>query len=371
MSLSPSSPARRAGPAPLVALLPRSAAAFSAGAAAAPGLPAAHRVPARAPVRAAQDAVRHGSAPAARPNRIGQFGMFSLWALERIAAHVEPIKGLHVWTAQALYVALAGAASQQGTASTGEGQRCRVTVAELAARTRMGKRNVQRYQAVLEDAGVVRILHRHDALHRPLANDYLFVYSGPEQQGMVTPESGGPDSRVAPPGAAVPDSQPNRDSGVTTKSQKEIQENQDLEERNCATGRERGDGRNANGSPVTTNRNGPGTSASKDTCGSSPAAQRWRRVRGVLEGEISAAVLQAWIAPLVPVEPVEPPESDTEPSAAAREAPLVLACGSAFQRDQVERRYRQTIERAAGGPVVLVLGGPTGAALEGSATDVR
>ena len=93
-----------------------------------------------APTRPHGGSTAPAGAPPPRPNRLGQFGMVSLAALEQVAAHVEPVTGLHVWTAQALYVALAGCASQQGTASTAEGQRCRVTVGELAARTRMGRR---------------------------------------------------------------------------------------------------------------------------------------------------------------------------------------------------------------------------------------
>jgi len=104
-------------------------------------------------------------AGAARANKLGLFGMVSEECLDQIRRHVAPIKGLHAWTAQAIYTALAVSASRQGQASVADGQRCWVTIAELAARTGMGRRNIERYLPVLQDAGVIRIIHAHDTLH--------------------------------------------------------------------------------------------------------------------------------------------------------------------------------------------------------------
>ena len=291
-------------------------------------------------------------APSPRPNRIGQFGMVSLASLEQIAAHVEPVTGLHVWTAQALYVALAGCASQQGTANTAEGQRCRVTVGELAARTRMGRRNVQRYLSVLEDAGVVRVVHRHDALHRPVASDFLFLYPGHTGQGVATPESPTRAASVADGAGAGAVPPVDRDSGVATVSQKEESERGTLEPfAHASRGREDG----ADEATLVTHGQPPGDGARP----ASPARERWERARAAVAAGISAAASLAWLATLEVAEeepgqaPEGPPGAPGAGGASARA--LVLTCGSPLQRDLVDRRYRKAIEAALDGPVVLLV----------------
>ncbi|HEV2126309.1 MAG TPA: hypothetical protein VGW38_26430, partial [Chloroflexota bacterium] len=234
---------------------------------------------------------QHLVPPQPRTNKIGQFGMLSLAALEQIAQHVEPIQGLHVWTAQALYVALAGCASQQGTASTAEGQRCRVTVAELAARTRMGKRNVQRYLTVLVEAGVLTIRHRHDALHRPVASDYVFSYPGQDSPGMVPPESPSPAPRVAPMPDSAPETTPSCDSGVTTVSQKEESKNHEVEARELRSGEH-------DELPTPMRRQDPTAFHDQHTSVGSEAQRRWYRAQEQLAATVTAAAFAAWLAPL-------------------------------------------------------------------------
>ena len=149
-------------------------------------------------------------------SRLGLFGMVSEECLERVRDHVAPIKGLHPWTAQALYAALAVCASRQGTASAADGQRCWVSVAELAARTGMCRRNVERYLPVLQAAGVVRIVRAHDALHRPVASHYVFVYPRSQVGDAPTPRSGYSAAPVGGGGGEATLESGPADSGVGT-----------------------------------------------------------------------------------------------------------------------------------------------------------
>jgi hypothetical protein len=308
----------------------------------------------RTPPAAARDARTNSTTAAgpARPNKIGQFGMVSLAALEQIAQHVEPIQGLHVWTAQALYVALAGCASQQGTASTAEGQRCRVTVAELASRTRMGKRNVQRYLTALVEAGVLKILHRHDALHRPVASDYVFSYPGQDSPGKATPESASPAPRVAPAPRAAPESGPTYDSGVTTVTQKEESKNPDQERRQTDSG---GDERAPHPAAIAADPDEHATGSVPYTpkAGEEPqttgAPRRWNEALDRLSRLVTPAGFVSWLAPL------EVLQCDDSSGAGSDRPAIRLRCQSAFHRDQVHRRYRPLIEQALGGTVELVV----------------
>ena len=284
------------------------------------------------------------SSPAARINKMGLFGMVSLAAVEQIARHVAPLDGLHAWTAQSLYLALALCASQQGSASTAEGQRCRATIAELAARTRMSPRNVQRYLGVLKDAGVLRIQQRHDPLHRPVASEYVFVYpeTSPSASPSAPPETKLPGipqglhPTVTPPpvpgdsggaklaGDATPAAPPD-DSGVTTVAKKDLEENPERDERAIPCLR-------AN------------VPAAED--GSrSPRQKQWEAARQALAGQLSAATYSAWIAPL------ELAERPDEPDQA-----LVLICASPFHRERVERLHR-SIEDLLGSPVQFAVRG--------------
>jgi DNA-binding transcriptional ArsR family regulator len=355
-TLSPSGSSRSGGPLPLAALL--AAARTATSAASPPAGPAIGAAISPAPPhRAAAGTLASGPAPkaaGARPNRIGLFGMVSEECLECIRRHVEPIKGLHPWTAQAIYTALAVCASKQGSASVADGQRCWVTVAELAARTGMGRRNVERYLPVLREAGVIRIVHAHDALHRPTASHYLFVYPHTEERDTPTPESASPAAHVADDGSGATRESTPADSGVGTFSKsQENPPDSGPERANAVEGR---GGTNENVGAVaepeatgsTAALPAPVPSAGPDALPSDDEDDLWTPAQRRLEAEVTPAAFSAWLRPLVRVR-------SEDARAAGALGHLVLGCGSAFHRDQVERRYRRAIETAVGGPVRLVV----------------
>jgi hypothetical protein len=79
---------------------------------------------------------------------------------------------------------------------------------------------------------------------------------------------------------------------------------------------------------------------------------------------VSPATYQAWLSTLelAGQDPSASTSRNTAEGAAAADvpaahasAPITLACRTAFQRDQVERRYRRLIEHALGAPIVLVV----------------
>jgi hypothetical protein len=139
-----------------------------------------------------RNAVR--SAPG--PSRLGLFGMVSAAALERLADRAAAAPACTPAAAMGVYAQLAVLASQQGTASAQGGQRCTVTIAELAARCRMGRRTVQTYLALIADCGLVAIDHRYDVRGRPLASTLVFAY--PDRHA---PASSAPPAAVTPPAA--------------------------------------------------------------------------------------------------------------------------------------------------------------------------
>ena len=299
-------------------------------------------------------------AGAARANKLGLFGMVSEECLDQIRRHVAPIKGLHAWTAQAIYTALAVSASRQGQASVADGQRCWVTIAELAARTGMGRRNIERYLPVLQDAGVIRIIHAHDTLHRPVASHYLFVYRHTASDGIPTPESGSTASPVVDHGVSTTPESAGLDSGVgtLTKSQRKRSES-GPEGAPVAVAQEE---REETFPPETIDTHPDSVATVPESvqpalnCNSmtppspvpSPVEARWTRARETLRSEVSAAAFSAWLEPLLPLPAVLPAgESSDEVASDA----LVLVCGSTFQREQIVRRYRPRIEKAFGGSV--------------------
>ena len=353
-------PARAGDPLPLSALL---AAARSASGAQEParGPALAAAVPAAPPHPAPRAAAANGVTAkpvGARPNKIGLFGMVSEECLERIRRHVAPIKGLHAWTAQAIYTALAVCASRQGSASAGDGQRCWVTVAELAARTGMGRRNVERYLPVLRDAGVLRIVHAQDALHRPTASHYVFVYSHTEERDTPTPESGYPAAPVAEPVlGATPESNP-PDSRVGTLLESEKSPQESGPEGGNEFERRGGTNENENVAASLQSEHLAGAGALSDPpppaepeVDAADGDDPWKRAQRRLAAEVTPAAYGAWLHPLVRVAPEDAPQDGAPPR-------VVLGCTSAFHRDQVERRYRAAIEAAVGGPVEIVLLGP-------------
>ena len=143
---------------------------------------------------------RNAARSAAGPSRLGLFGMVSAAALERVADAAAATPACSPAAAMGVYAQLAVLASQQGTASS-QGQRCTVTVAELAARCRMGRRTVQTYLALLADCGVLEVDHRFDARGNPLASTLVFAY--PRRD--APPAAG--DARGAAP-AASPEAPP-------------------------------------------------------------------------------------------------------------------------------------------------------------------
>lgn len=119
-----------------------------------------------------------------------------------------------------------------------------------------------------------------------------------------------------------------------------------------------------------------------------PAEQCWRAARAALARTISPAAFRAWLSGLSPVALVSTPEVATHPSgsaaaaepgivpatdtgghpadppaapAAAAGTRLVLACASNFQREHLERRYRDAIEAALGTRCELVVRTPLSA----------
>jgi hypothetical protein len=76
---------------------------------------------------------------------------------------------------------------------------------------------------------------------------------------------------------------------------------------------------------------------------------------------LSAAAFRAWVEPLQLASrghPADPADEDGSGAvtAPADEAPVRLRCSSAFQCEQVTRRYKAAIEEALGTPVELVVG---------------
>src|SRR5262249_54286500 len=111
--------------------------------------------------------------------------MVSAAALERLADAAAARPACSPAAAMGVYAQLAVFASQQGTASAHGGQRCTVTIAELAARCRLGRRTIQTYLALLADCGLVVIAHRCDARGNPLASTLMFAY--PRRDEPVMP----------------------------------------------------------------------------------------------------------------------------------------------------------------------------------------
>ena len=152
---------------------------------------------------------RNAARSAPGPSRLGLFGMVSAAALERVADAAAGRRPARRTAAMGVYAQLAVLASQQGTASA-QGQRCTVTVAELAARCRMGRRTVQTYLALLADCGVLTVAHRFDARGNPLASTLVFAYPrrrAPRRRRRSRPpaQSRGPPNRrerVTAPGRA-------------------------------------------------------------------------------------------------------------------------------------------------------------------------
>ena len=374
--------ARGGSPPPLAALLAAARMATSAAGprpappvAAAVSAPPPHYPPRAAlPVPAPVIAVTTGAVAArqtgTRANKIGLFGMVSEECLEQIRRHVEPINGLHAWTAQAIYTALAVCASKQGSASAGDGQRCWVTVAEVAARTGMGRRNVERYLPVLRNAGVLRIVHTHDALHRPTASHYVFVYSHTEERDTPTPESVSPAAPVAETASGATPESARLDSGVGTvvKSQENPKES-GPERADFFEGQER---TNENASPTPAPALIPSTTApppppapeSVSECDvpEVDADDPWTQAQRRLAAEVTPAAYSAWLRPLVLVPSADGLADGPMDRTAVDGAPrrVVLGCGSPFHHDQMERRYRAVIEAAVEGPVEFVLLGTGG-----------
>ena len=151
---------------------------------------------------------RNAARSAPGPSRLGLFGMVSAAALERLADAAAATPACSPAAAMGVYAQLAVLASQQGTASS-QGQRCTVTVAELAARCRMGRRTVHTYLALLADCGVLAVDHRFDARGNPLASTLVFAYprrDAPPAPRERTPRRAGgtpprPDGRPRPPAA--------------------------------------------------------------------------------------------------------------------------------------------------------------------------
>jgi hypothetical protein len=142
---------------------------------------------------------RNAARSAPGQSRLGLFGMVSAAALERVADAADATPACSPAAAMGVYAQLAVLASQQGTASS-QGQRCTVTVAELAARCRMGRRTVHTYLALLADCGVLAVDHRFDTRGNPLASTLVFVY--PRRDAPPAP----PVAHPPPPPAADPPS---------------------------------------------------------------------------------------------------------------------------------------------------------------------
>lgn len=83
----------------------------------------------------------------------------------------------------------------------------------------------------------------------------------------------------------------------------------------------------------------PGTSPAPSA---SDAAQRWLDAKHLLAQHLSAAAFRAWVEPL-------------ELVSSLHGLAIRLRCSSAFQCEQVSRRYRAAIEEALGVPVELVV----------------
>ena len=73
----------------------------------------------------------------------------------------------------------------------------------------------------------------------------------------------------------------------------------------------------------------------------------WAAALERLSQELTPAAFSAWIAPLEPVPAVSPGTSDGEDR-------LTLRCSSSFHLHQVDRRYREAIERALGRQIGLI-----------------
>jgi hypothetical protein len=98
--------------------------------------------------------------------------------------------------------------------------------------------------------------------------------------------------------------------------------------------------------------------------------ERWVVARQRLAGEISPAAFGAWIEPLhLASDRDDTDNSDDTPTAAAGSGattaapaasePVKVVCASAFQRQQIERRYLAALARALGAPVELIVAAPS------------
>lgn len=141
-----------------------------------------------------------------QPSRLGLFGMVAAAALERVADAAAARPACSPAAAMGVYAQLAVLASQQGTASSSAGQCCTVTVGELAARCRMGRRTVQTYLALLTDAGVLTAEHRFDRRGLPLASTLVFQYPRRDAPLAAPQAADKPDSAIteSPDVAGVP-----------------------------------------------------------------------------------------------------------------------------------------------------------------------
>ena len=87
------------------------------------------------------------------------------------------------------------------------------------------------------------------------------------------------------------------------------------------------------------------------------AEQSWLDAKRVLAQRLSAAAFRAWVEPLQLASRCHPVgENGSAETAPANGAPIRLRCSSAFQCEQVTRRYKAAIEEALGAPVELVVG---------------
>lgn len=338
----------------------RLGALLRADASASPRIRRTYRAPEAAP--AARSAPTAIGPNVARANKIGLFGMVSENCLERIRDHVSLIKGLHPWTAQAIYTALAVCASRQGQASVSEGQRCAVSVAELAERTGMCRRNIERYLPVLEAAGVIQIVHAHDALHRPVASHYVFTYPRSTGGHAPTQESAASDAPVAEMAQMATRESAECDSGVGLDSVRKQESQEPGPEDELCDEPERplrgslASSASAHGPAVPTDPLVAPQPTGQST-GQSTALALWEQARQQLQETMTEAVYSTWVAPLhvAPLPPAGGP-------AQAGNAALTLTCASAFARDHLTRRYRRQIETAVGGPVAFVVAdGPASA----------
>jgi hypothetical protein len=108
---------------------------------------------------------------------------------------------------------------------------------------------------------------------------------------------------------------------------------------------------------------GDGSAAGAGPTPSAPnAGRRWIDAKQLLTQRLSAAAFRAWVEPLEALELLAAPPAPgtsgdpTPPPHGDGHSPLRLRCTSAFQCEQVTRRYKAAIEEALGAPVELVVG---------------